>query len=98
MSDPRAMYEQVILDHNKNPRNFGPMPDADTVVDGYNPLCGDTIKLYLKFDGDTIAAASFDGQGCAIAKASASLSTNEQNTLLLVLLVFLLGLVVRYAG
>ena len=75
MSDPRAMYEQVILDHNKNPRNFGPMPDADTVVDGYNPLCGDTIKLYLKFDGDTIAAASFDGQGCAIAKASASLMT-----------------------
>ena len=75
MSDPRAMYEQVILDHNKNPRNFGPMPDADTVVDGYNPLCGDTFKLYLKFDGDTIAAASFDGQGCAIAKASASLMT-----------------------
>ncbi|MBW7866165.1 MAG: SUF system NifU family Fe-S cluster assembly protein [Candidatus Hydrogenedens sp.] len=75
MSDPRAMYEQVILDHNKKPRNYGPMPEADRVIDGYNPLCGDSFKLYLKFDGDTIADVSFDGQGCAVSKASASLMT-----------------------
>jgi nitrogen fixation NifU-like protein len=77
MSDARAMYEQVILDHNKNPRNFGPMDNPDRVVDGFNPLCGDTLKVYLKFDGDIVADVKFQGQGCAISKSSASLMTTS---------------------
>ena len=75
MSEARAMYEQVILDHNKNPRNFGPMAEPDRVVDGFNPLCGDTLKIYLKFDGDLVSDIKFEGQGCAISKSSASLMT-----------------------
>jgi nitrogen fixation NifU-like protein len=75
MSDARAMYEQVILDHNKNPRNYGSMEAADRVVDGFNPLCGDTLKVYLKFDGDVVAEVKFEGHGCAISKSSASLMT-----------------------
>ena len=75
MSDARAMYEQVILDHNKNPKNFGPMEAPDRVIDGYNPLCGDTLKVYLKFDGDILADVKFEGHGCAISKSSASLMT-----------------------
>jgi len=75
MSDARAMYEQVILDHNKNPRNFGPMEGADRVVDGFNPLCGDTLKVYVKFEGDIISEVKFEGHGCAISKSSASLMT-----------------------
>jgi nitrogen fixation protein NifU and related proteins len=69
------MYEQVILDHNKNPRNYGPMDAPDRVVDGFNPLCGDTLKVYLKFDGDMITEVKFEGHGCAISKSSASLMT-----------------------
>ena len=75
MSDARAMYEQVILDHNKNPRNYGPMDTPDRVVDGFNPLCGDTLKVYLKFDGDIVTDVKFEGHGCAISKSSASLMT-----------------------
>ena len=75
MSDTRALYEEVILDHNKNPKNFGSMPDADVVQEGYNPLCGDSFKIYLKLDGDTVQSVSFEGHGCAISKASASLMT-----------------------
>jgi nitrogen fixation protein NifU and related proteins len=73
-----ALYQEVILDHNRKPRNFRPMEDADRVVDGKNPLCGDEIKLFLKLDGDRIADLSFQtppGVGCAISKASASLMT-----------------------
>ena len=72
MSDSRALYEQVILDHNKNPRNFHKMEDADRHIEGFNPLCGDRFTVYLKFDGDTICDVSFDGSGCAISKSSAS--------------------------
>jgi nitrogen fixation NifU-like protein len=75
MSDTRVLYEQVILDHNRNPRNYGPMDAPDRVVDGFNPLCGDTLKIYLKFDGDTVADLRFEGHGCAISKSSASLMT-----------------------
>ncbi len=77
MSDVRAMYEQVILDHNKNPRNYGRMEAPDRIVDGFNPLCGDTLKVYLKFDGDTVADVKFEGHGCAISKSSASLMTTS---------------------
>jgi nitrogen fixation NifU-like protein len=72
MSDLRELYQQVILDHNKNPRNFREMPDASVSVDGYNPLCGDHYTIYLKMDDGTIGEVSFTGSGCAISKASAS--------------------------
>ena len=72
MSDLRELYQQVILDHNKNPRNYHEMPDATNRVDGYNPLCGDHYTVFLKTDGDTIREVSFTGSGCAISKASAS--------------------------
>lgn len=73
MSSSRALYEQVILDHNKNPRNFKVIEDADRKVEGFNPLCGDHITVYLKVEGDTIADIGIQGSGCAIAKSSASI-------------------------
>ena len=76
MSDLRELYQQVILDHNKNPRNFHDMPDATNRVDGYNPLCGDHYTIFLKTDGDTILDVSFTGSGCAISKASASVMSS----------------------
>ena len=76
MSDLRELYQQVILDHNKNPRNFHDMPDATNRVDGYNPLCGDHYTVFLKTDGDTIREVSFTGSGCAISKASASVMSS----------------------
>ena len=76
MSDLRELYQQVILDHNKNPRNFHDMPDATNRVDGYNPLCGDHYTIFLKTDGDTIRDVSFTGSGCAISKASASVMSS----------------------
>lgn len=75
MSDTRSLYEQVILDHNKRPRNYGSIANADRVVEGHNPLCGDSFTIYLKYDGNTIADAHFEGDGCAISKSSASLMT-----------------------
>ncbi|RMG65658.1 MAG: SUF system NifU family Fe-S cluster assembly protein [Calditrichaeota bacterium] len=71
----KELYQQVILDHNKNPRNFHDMPDATHEAEGYNPLCGDKVHLYLKIENDRIADVSFTGVGCAISKASASLMT-----------------------
>ena len=76
MSDLRELYQQVILDHNKNPRNFREMPDATSRVDGYNPLCGDHYTVFLKTAGDTIEEVSFTGSGCAISKASASVMSS----------------------
>ena len=76
MSDLRELYQQVILDHNKNPRNFHEMADATTHVEGYNPLCGDHYTVFLKVDGDTIDEVSFTGNGCAISKASASVMSS----------------------
>ncbi len=74
-TDVRSLYQEIILDHNKNPRNFRAMEDATHVVDGYNPLCGDHYTVYLKLKGDTIEDISFTGSGCAISKASASVMT-----------------------
>ncbi len=77
MSDSRALYEQVILDHNKTPRNFGKLADADEKIEGFNPLCGDHFTIYLKMDGDVIEKVAFEGAGCAISKSSASVMTTE---------------------
>ena len=76
MSDLRELYQEVILDHNKRPRNFRALDDAEPHAEGYNPLCGDRLTLYLKVDGDVITDVSFEGSGCAISKASASLMTD----------------------
>jgi nitrogen fixation NifU-like protein len=73
MNELRALYQEVILDHNKSPRNFRVMTDATNVVDGYNPLCGDHYTIYLKVEDDVVKEVSFQGSGCAISKASASL-------------------------
>lgn len=73
MSDLRQLYQEVILDHNKRPRHFGAMADCTHTAEGYNPICGDHYHVYLKMDGDRIAGIRFDGAGCAISKASASM-------------------------
>jgi len=75
MSDLRELYQQVILDHNKNPRNFHELPAATKKVEGYNPLCGDHYTIYLDVDGETIRDVGFTGSGCAISKSSASVMT-----------------------
>ena len=75
MSDSRALYEQVILDHNRKPRNFHALEDADHTIEGFNPLCGDHFTIYLKIGDGTITDAAFSGAGCAISKSSASLMT-----------------------
>ena len=76
MFDLKDLYQEVIVDHNRNPRNFRKIQDADRVVEGFNPLCGDHLNLYLKLDKDKISDLSFDGSGCAISVASASLMTD----------------------
>jgi nitrogen fixation protein NifU and related proteins len=72
MPDLKDLYQEVILDHNKNPRGFKKLEDADCSVEGYNPLCGDRYTIYLKLDGENISEIAFQGSGCAISKASAS--------------------------
>jgi len=76
MTDLRDLYQEVILDHNKSPRNFHVMDGADRSVEGYNPLCGDHYTLYLKLRKGIIQDVSFTGVGCAISKASASVMTS----------------------
>ncbi|QFY41295.1 SUF system NifU family Fe-S cluster assembly protein [Candidatus Methylospira mobilis] len=71
----RDLYQEVVFDHNRNPRNFRVMEDATRTIEGFNPLCGDRITLYVKQEGDVIKDVSFQGQGCAISTASASLMT-----------------------
>jgi nitrogen fixation NifU-like protein len=73
--DLRDLYQEVIFDHNRNPRNFRVIDDADRKVEGFNPLCGDRLTLYLKMDNNKILDASFQGSGCAISTASVSLMT-----------------------
>lgn len=73
MSDLRDLYQEVILDHGRNPRNFHALENPTCSLEGYNPLCGDKLTLYLKLDGDRIEEISFEGAGCAISTASASL-------------------------
>jgi len=75
MSDLMDLYQEVILDHNRTPRNFGPMEDADHSAEGNNPLCGDQLRLYIKMDGERVVQVRFEGSGCAISTASASLMT-----------------------
>lgn len=77
MSDLRELYQQVILDHNKNPRNYRELPDATVKVEGFNPLCGDHYTVFLKLDGDVIRDIGFVGNGCAISKASASVMSSS---------------------
>jgi len=74
--DLTDLYQQVILDHSKSPRNFRVMADANRTAHGHNPICGDNIQLFLKMDGDVIQDISFQGSGCAISKASASILTD----------------------
>ena len=76
MSDLRELYQEVILDHNKSPRNFRELDGADRHADGYNPLCGDKLAVYVNLDDGVISDVSFLGSGCAISKASASLMTD----------------------
>ena len=76
MSDLSDLYQEVILDHNRRPRNFHALADASHTAEGYNPLCGDRLTLYLRLAGDTIEDLAFEGAGCAISKASASMMTD----------------------
>jgi nitrogen fixation protein NifU and related proteins len=76
LSDLTDLYQEVILDHNRRPRNWGALADATRVAHGHNPLCGDRLTLHVKIDGDRLSAVSFEGSGCAISKASASLMTD----------------------
>lgn len=75
MSELNDLYQETILEHNKNPRNFRAIEDADREADGNNPLCGDALRVYVKLDGETVMDVAFKGSGCAISKASASMMT-----------------------
>ena len=75
--DLKDLYRDIIVDHNRHPRNFREMPDADRRADGFNPLCGDKLTVFVKLAGDRIEDVSFDGSGCAISVASASLLTES---------------------
>lgn len=77
MNDLQDLYREVILDHNRTPRNFGELEGANRIVEGVNPLCGDRITLYVKISGDTVEDVSFTGTGCAISVASSSLMTER---------------------
>jgi nitrogen fixation protein NifU and related proteins len=75
MSSASELYQSIILDHNRAPRNFRELPNASSSAEGYNPLCGDQLKVWITLDGDRISDVTFQGSGCAISKASASLMT-----------------------
>ena len=75
MSELSDLYQEVILEHNKNPRNFREIEGAGRTATGNNPLCGDALRVYVDLDGDTVTDVSFKGSGCAISKASASMMT-----------------------
>ena len=75
MSDLRELYQEVILDHTRNPRNKRPIEEADKSAEGFNPLCGDRATIFVKLDGDKISDVSFEGRGCSISTASASMMT-----------------------
>jgi nitrogen fixation NifU-like protein len=76
MSDLRDLYQEVILDHNRRPRNFRRLECADRTCEGFNPLCGDRLTVFLEMDGERIKEVTFEGTGCAISRASASLMTD----------------------
>ena len=75
MADLRELYQELILEHSKNPRNFRAMEGADRSIEGFNPLCGDHFTVFVKMDGEVIKDVSFQGSGCAISKSSASVMT-----------------------
>jgi nitrogen fixation protein NifU and related proteins len=75
MSELNDLYQEVILEHNKNPRNFREIENADKTADGNNPLCGDALRVYVAMENDKVADVAFKGSGCAISKASASMMT-----------------------
>jgi nitrogen fixation NifU-like protein len=75
MSDLRELYQDLIIDHSKRPRNFHVLADADRKAEGYNPLCGDKVTVYVHMDGDRVTNIGFEGKGCAISTASASVMT-----------------------
>jgi nitrogen fixation NifU-like protein len=77
MADLRDLYQEVILEHSKEPRNYRELPNANQKAEGYNPLCGDHFTVYLEVEGDSIRDISFQGSGCAISKASASMMTQS---------------------
>lgn len=76
MSDLRELYQEVILDHHKRPRNFGSLADANRHAEGHNPLCGDRLTVHLDVEDGVIKGVAFEGAGCAISRASASLMTD----------------------
>lgn len=75
MNHLRELYQEVILDHSKKPRNFGPLDPPAQAAEGNNPLCGDVVKVYVELDGETVQDVRFEGKGCAISTSSASLMT-----------------------
>ena len=75
--DLKDLYQDLIIDHNRSPRNFRKLPDANHRAEGFNPLCGDKLTLYVRTDGDRISDIAFEGSGCAISVASASLMTES---------------------
>lgn len=77
MNDLKELYQEIIIDHSKRPRNFGELAGATQQAQGYNPLCGDRVKIFLKMEGETIYDIRFQGAGCAISTASASLMTER---------------------
>ncbi len=77
MSDLSDLYQEVILDHNRRPRNFGVLEDADHQSEGFNPLCGDRVTVYVKLNDSVVDEISFQGSGCAISMASASIMTER---------------------
>jgi nitrogen fixation NifU-like protein len=77
MADPKSLYQEVILDHNRKPRNYGELAQASHKAEGHNPLCGDHLHVALNVEADHIAAIAFEGESCAICKASASMMTTN---------------------
>ena len=77
MNELDDIYQEIVLEHSRKPRNFRKLEEADRIQEGYNPLCGDQYTIYISIDGDTISDISFQGAGCAISKASASMMTEE---------------------
>ena len=75
MPNLSELYQDLILEHNRSPRNFRDMPEADAHAEGNNPLCGDQVRVFVRLNGDTIEDVSFQGSGCAISRASGSLMT-----------------------
>ena len=75
MSDLRELYQEIILDHNRKPRNFGALPGCNRTAKGHNPLCGDMVTIYLTIENGVVREVKFDGKGCAISVASASIMT-----------------------